>query len=175
MRLKRRREVRGRIGKAVTLSGSVGFPSTFVTGFRAVSWVVRRAWAVGTIDLASVWKDFYKVLLFGEAGVTDLELSRRSGEIIAARRDKIVVPTRALVCSHMRDMAFRATVDPATVGDTAILFVHGRWDIVSPADGVIAYARQFRASRVVILERQGHQIFLTDQALFDRIGAFLLN
>lgn len=166
---------KGRINKVVVLGGSVGFPNTFGTGFRTIGWVARRAWAMGTIDLALVWKEFYKVLLFGEAGVTDPELSRRSSEIIASRREKIVTPTRALVCSHMRDITFRAAVDPARVGDIPILFVHGRWDIVSPVDGVAAYARQFKVSRVEILERQGHQIFLTEQALFERVGEFLSN
>jgi len=164
---------KGRIKKVVVLGGSTGFPSTFGAGFRALGWVASRAWAMATIDFAAVWKDFYKVLLFGEAGVTDPELSRRSDEIIAARRAKIVTPTRALVCSHMRDITFRAAVDSTDVGDTPILFVHGRWDIVSPVEGVAAYARQFKASRFVILERQGHQIFLTERALFERVGEFL--
>jgi pimeloyl-ACP methyl ester carboxylesterase len=165
----------GKIEKVVVLSGIVGFPDTFGAGFRAISWVLSRAWSTVTTDFALIWKDFYKVLLFGEAGVTDAGLSQRSKEIIKARRDKIVTPTPSLVCSHMRDATFRAAVNPARVGDTSVLFFHGQLDIVSPVDRVSEYARQFRTARVESLEWQGHQIFLTEPTLFERIGDFFSN
>ena len=162
-----------RIGKVAVLGGTVGFPDTFGVGIRALRWVLASAWTRSTTDLAAVWRDFYKVLLFGEPGVSDPVLAKRADEIVAARRNRIVTPTRALVCSHMRDITFRTAVSPDRVATTPVLFLHGRLDVVSPSGRVAHYASGFKRARFEALEHQGHQIFLTEPALFTKVGQFL--
>ena len=106
------------------------------------------------------------------SGVTDPELSKRAEDIITRRRNKIVTPTRALACSHMRDISMRGAVSPARVGRTPVLFVHGKEDIVSSAERIAAYASTFQSHSLMVLPGQGHQIFITDERLFDRVGQF---
>ncbi len=163
-----------RIKKVAVLAGSLGFPDTFGVGLRAMSWVARGAWTRSTLDFGSIWKDYYKVLLFGEAGAYDPELSKRADAIVATRKSKIVTPTRALVCSHMRDITFRSAVTPSRISDTPILFVHGRSDVVSPYARVGQYSTEFKSAEIKVLENQGHQIFLTEDGLFNQVGAFFL-
>jgi pimeloyl-ACP methyl ester carboxylesterase len=166
--------LQGRVSKVVVLSGAAGFPTTFAVGFYALGWVGHRAWSLGTLDFGRVWKEFYKVLLFGPAGATDATLSGRADRIIASRRDKIVTPTPALACAHMADLVWRRSVMPDRLAGIPVGFFHGEHDVVLPLESAHNYASGFRNGSFDVLQGQGHLIFVTAPDLFDRVAAFFL-
>lgn len=163
--------MRERVRRVAVLAGSAGFPETLAVGWRATRWIATRAWSLGTLDFPALWREFYKVLLFGETAVADPAVSARGDQIIAARRGRIVTPTAALACAHMADIAWRKAVSPRRVF-TPVGFFHGEHDVVSTVAEARAYSDTFPRKSFEVLRGQGHLIFLTAPRLFDDVADF---
>ncbi len=142
---------------------------TYVTATLDLLAAAARA---GSLDREAVWEEYYRVLLFGRAGLADPDLALRSRQMAARQRGKLLIPDKLLSEAHARDLRqWRLDPVPAWLRDRT-RFYTGREDPLFSLAQTLAFSRAAGDGRVYAYARQGHLLFLTAPRVFDDVRQF---
>lgn len=166
------RRLEGRDIRAAALAPSPDHAGGIRTTLRGTLDLIGAARRAGTFDRDAVWEEYYRVLLFGRAGLADPELAELSRRIAAEQRGKILVPDREMARAHTRDLRqWRLEPVPDWLQPRVRIYL-GREDPIFSLDQTLAVAQKAGDGGVYAYPRQGHLMFLTGPRVFDDVLAF---
>lgn len=162
----------GRDLRVAAISPAVERAGGWRTTLRGTVDVLRAALSVRDVRVRPVWFSYYRVLLFGRRIYSDAGLEEQAARVIEARRARIVVPTRALLRAHTRDLKrWRLAPEECALGHRLRLY-WGAEDVVFNAAQVQNFARRCGAARIERYNGHGHLLFATCPEAFDDILSF---
>ena len=142
------------------------------TALRCARMLAAAALRVRSVRLEPVWLDYYRLLLFGERVLEDADLAAQAADIIAARRDRIVLPANGLPRAHTSDLRrWRADAGCRFAPGQVRLWRGGDDPVFSRAQ-VDGLARRIGAGPVVDCPGHGHLLFATLPSVFDDVLRF---
>jgi len=142
------------------------------TMLRGTADVLRAALAVRDVRVGPVWFSYYRALLYGRGVFRHAETARRASAVIAARRNRIVVPTPALVRAHTRDLKrWRLSEEERALPHPLRIF-RGSEDTIFDRAQIERFAHRCGAEGVKTYPGHGHLLFATCPEVFDDVFGF---
>jgi pimeloyl-ACP methyl ester carboxylesterase len=128
--------------------------------------------ATGSLSRSKLWRQYYRILLFGRKGLRDPALVARADAIIGPDDGGITAPPPDMPRAHTGDLR-RWTLDGTpTLPADRIRFFIGLEDALFSTGQTRRFARQFGDVTILGYPRQGHLLFETYPQVFDDVLAF---
>jgi pimeloyl-ACP methyl ester carboxylesterase len=134
--------------------------------------VLAAAVRVHSVRRRVVWREYFKVLLFGRAVLRDKTLAARAEALLATHLPRMVYPDRELLAAHSDDLRRWRLPPGRRLGSDRLTFFAGAADPVFSLAQTEAFARRFGAAPVTSYPGHGHLPFMTDPSVFQDIHAF---
>lgn len=158
--------------KVAALSSAVECGGGRETRWRVTRDLLQAAWRARSLRRAAVWHEYYRVMLFGRAVNRDAVLDKRAREIIAARREKIVIPDAGLRRAHTADLRHWMLPPGAAFLPGRVRFFWGAEDPVFSRAQIIAFAAKLGTAPITSYPGQGHLLFASHPLVFADIFDF---
>ena len=120
----------------------------------------------------TVWREYYRTLLFGRAGLKDPSLASRIYQLAEQEREKIVIPERDISRAHTRDIRNWTAPDGLKVDWEKVSFYVGAEDPVFSVKQIGEFAGSIGVTRIKTYSEGCHLLFLTHPEVFDDILSF---
>jgi len=155
--------------KVAAMSSAVPFPISISTATRGINNFGRVVSKLGTFDKNRIWKQYYQVLLFGEAGLEKPELQEVIKKTTERELKNVTVPPGDLISKHTGDLRFWRLKQEQALAGKDIRFYHGLEDPVFSTLQTQRLAAQIPHAEILGYAGQGHLLFLTAPRVFDDI------
>ncbi len=155
--------------KVAAMSSAVPFPTSISTAVRGVDNFGRVVSKLGTFDKDRIWKQYYQVLLFGEAGLEKPKLQDVIKKTTERELKNVTVPPGDLISKHTGDLRFWSLKQEQELAGKDIRFYHGLEDPVFSTTQTLKLAEQIPQAEIMGYAGQGHLLFLTAPRVFDDI------
>lgn len=158
--------------KVAALSPAVPKAGGFATTFRGAIDIAAASARAGSLDRGEVWREYYRTLLFGRAGLSDPALAERIDQIARSQADNIVIPERDLSRAHTEDLSDWKPPSGFSVNPDEVAFFVGTEDPVFSMRQTRKFADAIGVGTIVEYPDGGHLLFLTHPEVFEDIFAF---
>jgi pimeloyl-ACP methyl ester carboxylesterase len=135
--------------------------------------VLAAAVRVRSVRRRVVWREYFKVLLFGPAVLRDKALAARAEELMAGHLPRMVYPDRDLLAAHSDDLRRWRLPPRRRLQPDRLAFFAGAADPVFSLAQTEAFAQAFGAAPVTSYPGHGHLPFMTHPKVFEDIRAYL--
>lgn len=152
--------------KVAGLSSAVPFPTSVSTALRGANNLGRVVSKLGTFNKDRIWKQYYQVLLYGEAGLERPELKAVIKETTERELKNVKVPPNDLIANHTADLRFWRLREAEKLRDVEVRFFHGLEDPVFSTAQTQTLAEQLPNAEIAGYKGQGHILFLTAPRVF---------
>ena len=142
------------------------------TALRSTRDILAASLRACSLNRRKVWLEYYRVLLFGRAGLRDPELTDDIARIVAQERDNIVIPESDISRAHTRDIRNWTPADGLLVDSRRVSFYIGTEDPVFSVAQMEDFADAIGVSRINRYQGGGHLLFITHPGVFDDIYKF---
>ncbi len=128
--------------------------------------------STGSFDRSKLWRNYYRILLFGRKGLRDPALVARADAIIGPDGGAVTAPPAEMPRAHTGDLR-RWTLDAGPrLPPEKLRFFVGQEDSLFSTGQTRRFARQFGAVRIMVYRDQGHLLFETHPQVFDDVLAY---
>lgn len=158
--------------KVAAMSSAVEGGGGLRTGLPGLWDVISSAGRAMSMDLRAIWMEYYRVLLFGRAVLHDAALAHKADTLIAAHRDRIVMPDGGKPRAHTDDLRYWRLPAGVQFTKDRLQFFAGLDDPVFTRRQTLDFAARCGDIDVIGYPRQGHLLFLSCETIFDDVRAF---
>jgi pimeloyl-ACP methyl ester carboxylesterase len=158
--------------KVAALSPAVPKAGGLATTVRGAIDIAAASARAGSLDRAVVWREYYRTLLFGRAGLSDPALAERIDQLARSQADNIVIPEHDLAHAHTEDLSHWKTPAGFSVNSDNVAFFVGTEDPVFSMRQTRKFAEAIGVSTIVEYPDGGHLLFLTHPGVFEDIFTF---
>lgn len=158
--------------KIAAMSSAVECGGALSTGLPGLWDVLGAASRAGSLDRKAIWMEYYRVLLYGRAVLHDQALAAKADALIAAHRDRIVMPDGGRPRAHTDDLRRWRLPEGLNFDRDRLRFFIGLADPVFSQKQTLEFAARCGTPQVVGYPKEGHLLFLSAKQVFDDIRAF---
>lgn len=134
--------------------------------------VLAAAARARSVRRNTVWREYFKVLLFGRAVVRDTSRMAQAQSLLDAHLPRMVYPDAPLLAAHSDDLRRWKLPEGSRLRPENLAFFAGAADPVFSTSQSEAFARLFGDPQITFYPGQGHLLFMTHPAVFDDILDF---
>lgn len=161
--------------RVAAVSSAVPYPASICAGWRGFLGIIRSIIRTSSLNRETIWRDYYRTLIFGVDGRRDPARSADIERIIAVQQDRIVVPRGSMLEAHSGDLSFWQPESSAYGETLEVRFFHGSDDPVISLSAITKFQSRFRNSSIQVYPGHGHILFFSTDTLFREIQAFFDN
>lgn len=158
--------------KVAALSPAPPKAGGFRTVLRSSRDVLAASFRAGSMKRDKVWREYYRTLLFGRAGLKNPDLADRIDQIAAQERDNIVIPEPDISRAHTRQIRKWTVPDTLKIDPETVSFYIGTDDPVFSVEQIRKFAESIGVTQIEEYARGGHLLFLTHPEVFDDVMSF---
>ena len=158
--------------KIAAMSSAVEGGGGLRTGLQGLWDVIYAAGRAMSMDVQTIWMEYYRVLLFGRAVLHDKALAARADAVIAAHRPHIVMPDGGKPRAHTDSLRQWRLPKGAQFDRERLRFFVGLSDPVFSSRQTLDFAARCGGADVMGYPGQGHLLFLSCETIFDDIRGF---
>lgn len=158
--------------KVAAMSSAVESGGGLRTGLPGLWDVLSSAGRALSMDWRAIWMEYYRVLLFGRRVLHDDTLAQKANTLIAAHRDKIVMPDAGKPRAHTDNLRSWRLPAASRFTRKQLCFFVGDDDPVFSRKQTLEFAARCGPVPVWSYPQQGHLLFLSCETIFDDVLAF---
>jgi pimeloyl-ACP methyl ester carboxylesterase len=158
--------------RVAALASAVERAGGFTSMQRITRDVLAAACRVRSVRRRVVWREYFKVLLFGPAVLQDETLAARADALLGAHLPRMVYPDRDLLAAHSDDLRRWRLPPGRRLQPDRLAFFAGAADPVFSLAQTEAFAQAFGAAPVTSYPGHGHLPFITHPKVFEDIRAY---
>ncbi len=158
--------------KVAALSPAPPKAGGFWTAWRSSYDVIAASIRAGSTRREKVWREYYRTLLFGRAGLKNPGLADRIDQLAEQQREKIVIPERDMNRAHTRDIRRWTVPGDLYIDREKVTFYIGAEDPVFSVKQIWEFAESIGVTRVIEYPKGGHLLFITHPEVFNDVLSF---
>lgn len=158
--------------RTAVLSSAVEHAGGVSTALRAAFDILDASLNAGTFQKEKLWREYYKTLLYGRKGRSDIANQEDIHRILQAQENNIVLPDADLQYAHTKDLRQWRIPPQMSLVDKSVRFYIGREDPVFSRQQTKIFSNRLGGIEIVEYSGQGHLLFFTHPVVFDEIADF---
>lgn len=158
--------------KVAAISTAVEHGGGYETTLRAMADLTGAAIRAASFDRRQVWREYYRTLLFGRAGLKDKDRRQQADEIWRQEKTRIVYPEGDMPDAHSKNLRRWSLPEGYAAPSARIRIYAGAEDPVFSTAQTHKFADKIGAERVVIYEGHGHLLPISKPDVYDDVAAF---
>lgn len=152
------------------ISSALPTPNALFSGISGLSGILNSAVKARSINLRSVWLEYYKTLVYGKNYQFDAVLSEKADSLIDRNLNNITFPENGLIYKHSGDLISWRFLPKSDIVNSNIVFYHGVNDSVFSLKSVKKFSKKIPGSTIKSYNKSGHLVFVASDKVFSDIA-----